>query len=555
MRVVLLFLVAGLVFLSSNRTHCETGAIASGAREATAAGMEILRDGGNAIDAAVAVGLTLGVVDGYNSGIGGGCFMVVHLADGKVVTIDGRETAPAASTREMYIRDGNPVASLSREGALAIGVPGELAAFALALREYGTRPLGELLETAAGLAEAGFAIDADYATLLAENAADLGKFLPADSPFFSGKGTLPEGRILKQPDLAKTYRAIAKQGIEWFYGGPFAEAVQQWMKENDGIMTAADLAQYRAVEREPVHSTYRGYDIYSFPPPSSGGVHVIQILNMLEPFDIAGMKDHPVELIHLLAESMKRAFADRAFWLGDPAFSRVPKGLIDKKYADEWVSGISAETVKPVEHHGTPPRATTEFFEEKHTTHFSVTDSVGNWVAVTATINTSFGSKVMIPGTGVWMNNQMDDFSLQPGVPNYFGLIGGEANSIEPGKRPLSSMSPTLVLKDGDPVISLGAAGGPTIITQTVLNLVRMLDFGMTAAEALEAPRFHHQWLPNVLTVESRISVSERDSLEKLGHQINVVEKIGASQIVTKIPDGKLHAHSDPRIRGWGMSE
>lgn len=552
-----LHFIVPMIVISSMATlaeDTEIGAVATSHPLATESGMEILREGGNAIDAAVAIGLTLGVVDGYNSTIGGGCFILIRLASGEVVAIDGRETAPSAATRSMYLRDGKAVAELSLKGALAIGVPGALAAYDLALRDYGTMKLGALLERAAEIAETGFPIDALYADRLSGAANELREFLPDNSPFFVDGKPLAKGATLKQPNLAGTYRAIAREGTSWFYGGPFAGKLEQWMETHGGIMTAADLRDYKPKKREPVKSTYRGYQVFSFPPPSSGGVHVIQILNMLETRDVPSMQPNGAEFLHLAAESMKRAFADRAYWLGDPDFTPVPRGLLDKGYAAELAQNISEDECTPVTSHGTPPDAKTDFFR-KHTTHFSVADVKGNWVAITATINTPFGSKVVIPGTGVFMNNEMDDFSVEPGVPNYFGLVGGVANEIRPGKRPLSSMSPTIVLKEGEPVVSLGAAGGPTIITQTVLNLVRMLDFGMTAEDALAAPRIHHQWLPDTLKVEAALPEKTRRQLRAKGHKVEVVPEIGASQIVARMPGEKFEAVSDPRIQDAGAVE
>lgn len=529
--------------------RAEKGMVATAHPLATQAAVGVFRSGGNAIDAAVAAGLTLGVVDGYNSGIGGGCFILIRLAEGRVVAIDGREMAPAAAHPEMYVVDGTPDTSLSQTGALASGVPGALAAYARAVKEFGLKPLAELLEPGARRAEEGFPLRRSYAAVIRGTAENLRAFEGSRALFFHEDGSpLREGEILRQPDLARTYRAIAEHGTDWFYRGPFAEAVETWMKEDGGIMTAEDFANYEAPWRDPIRSSYRGHEIIGFPPPSSGGVHVAQMLNILENFDLASLAGDPVERIHLMAEAMKLAFADRAHWLGDPDFAKVPKGLADEGYAEELASRVDPERAMEVGAHSVPPGWEENLFS-RHTTHFSAADSEGNWVAITATVNTSFGSKVVIPGTGVIMNNEMDDFSIHPGVPNAFGLVGSDANRVEPRKRPLSSMSPTLVLREGEPVLSIGAAGGPTIITQTLLAIVGMVDLGMTPAEALAQPRFHHQWYPDSLRVEEQMPEEVVSGLEARGHQIRRVGRIGVSQAVARDGDELLGVH-DPRVPG-----
>lgn len=519
---------------------------------ATDAGVNALRGGGNAVDAAVAAALTLGVVDSHNSGIGGGCFILVRRADGKLLAIDGRETAPAKAHRGMYIRDGEPQTEWSKTGALASGVPGSLAAYDLALKQAGQLELRELLLPAAKIAEQGFAIDVLYAERLAATAEILHQFKDSREIFLKADG-LPheQGELLKQPDLAATYRAIAKDGVDWFYRGRFAAATQDWMEANGGILTAQDFADYRPLLRDPIVSKYRGYQIVGFPPPSSGGIHVAQILNILEPFLLREIYDRgPAEVIHLMAEGMKPAFADRAYWLGDPDFTRVPRGLIRKDYARRLAERIDLDRVTQVDGHGQPPQAATDVFN-RHTTHIAAADLQGNWVAITATINTSFGSKVVIPGTGVLMNNQMDDFSIAPGVPNAFGLIGAEANAIEPGKRPLSSMSPTIVLAGEEPVMTLGAAGGPRIISQVVSAIVHHLELGMPLEQAVGAKRFHHQWVPNVLFVESSMEDRIVHRLERKGHKIERLDYMGFTQAIGRSKDGKsLVGVHDPRVPG-----
>jgi gamma-glutamyltranspeptidase/glutathione hydrolase len=515
---------------------------------ATEAGLAVLKQGGNAIDAAVAVGLTLGVVDGANSGIGGGCFFLIRLADGTFVALDGRETAPSAATRDMFVRDGKGDPKLSQTGALASGVPGALAAYNYVAGHYGRKPLKDLLLPAASLADKGFHLSAAYVGRLKQVERDLGRFPASRAVYFKQGHLLSKGELLRQPDLAATYRAIAAGGIDWFYRGPFAAATEKWMKENGGLLSTKDFADYRVRLREPIHTTYRGYEIISFPPPSSGGVHVAQVLNILENFQIGSLD--PATRLHVMAEAMKLAFADRAYWLGDPDFVKVPRGLLDKDYARELASKINLDHAIPTPTHGTPADAETNVFG-KHTTHFSVADDQGNWVACTATINTSFGSKVVIPGTGVMMNDEMDDFSIQPGVTNFFGLVGGEANAVAPGKRPLSSLSPTIVLKGAQPMIALGAAGGPKIITQVIVELVGMLDLGLGPGAALAQPRIHHQWAPDELQVEQGMPLPLAEALSARGHKVTVPVGTGVSQIVSRSRDGKSFVGAaDPRAEG-----
>ena len=516
---------------------------------ASEAGVRTFQNGGNAIDAAVAAALTLGVADGHNSGIGGGCFMLIRTATGKFVALDGREQAPSAAKREMFLRDGKAETKLSQTGALAIGIPGSLAVYEHALAQYGRLGLDIHLIAAAEIAEGGFRLDRTYANRLAATTDELRQFEGSRRIFLKAGGEpFQAGDTLRQADLAASYRAIAKHGTRWFYGGEFARAIESWMRKNAGLITSDDFASYKFIPREPVRSRYRGYDIIGFPPPSSGGVHVAQILNILEQFDLRALKPDSAEFIHIVAEAMKLAFADRAHWLGDPAFVPVPRGLVADSYGAQLAQRIRRDRVTLVSRHGHPANAGSDVFQ-KHTTHFSAADRDGNWVACTATVNTSFGSKVVVPGTGIILNNQMDDFSIQPGVSNYFGLIGAEANAVEPRKRPLSSMSPTIVLKDGKPILSVGAAGGPTIISQTVLAIIHVIDFGMDIERALKQARFHHQWRPDELRIEKRVPAETRAELEKRGHKLNVVDSMGAAQAVGMAGESLVGA-PDPRGEG-----
>ena len=534
MRVILSScLLLLLSFGSANDALCQEtpwtrGAVASVHPLATDAGLNALKRGGNAVDAAIATAITLGVVDGHNSGLGGGCFILIRAADGTITAIDAREKAPALATRDMYLKDGKVDDAASKTGALAPATPGALAGYALAIEKHGKLKLADLLLPAAELAERGVPIDAVYERKLEAVREDLAKFEGSKAVLFKEDGTLPKkGDILKQADLAHTLRLIAEQGPDAFYKGEIADKVDAWMKAHGGVLRKEDFASYTAQLRDALRTTYRGYEVIGFPPPSSGGVHVAQILNMLEGFDLAGMPKP--DRAHVIAESMKLAFADRAYWLGDPDFVKVPRGLIDRDYAKSLAAKINLQHTIPVPSHGEPPKADTDIFGDllKHTTHLSAADAEGNWVALTQTVNTAFGSKVIVPGTGVILNDEMDDFAVAPGVPNAFKLVGAEANAIAPGKRPLSSMSPTIVLKDGQPFLSIGAAGGPTIITQTLQNLVNILDLKMGVAEAIGSPRIHQQWSPDELRIELAMGDEVMSSLKQRGHTLRETGSIG----------------------------
>ena len=448
-----------------------------------------------------------------------------------------------------HLIDGKLDNEASKTGALASGVPGALRAYELALKKHGKLTLADLLLPAAEIAEKGFPIDEVYERKLAGTAEKLKKFPASAAVFFKADGSpLKKGDLLVQKDLAETYRAIAKHGTAWFYGGDYAQKVESWMKENGGIMTAADFTNYKAVEREPVRAKYRGYDIVAMPPPSSGGVHVAQILQIMEHFPIRDLS--AAQRVHVVTEAMKLAFADRAHWLGDPDFAKVPRGLVDAGYAKDLAAKIDLTKVTAVPSHNMPPRWEGDIFG-KHTTHLCTADAEGNWVALNQTINTAFGSKVIVPGTGVLLNDEMDDFAVQPGVPNAFKLIGAEANAVAPGKRPLSSMSPTIVFKDGQPILCTGAAGGPTIITQALLLISNILDRDMEPNAALKQPRFHHQWAPDELKIEKAFGDETLAELTKLGHKLEPVTAFGACQAILWDADRKLliPAH-DPRVPG-----
>lgn len=547
--VCLLTLLLATVIPAAENNVWPHGAVASVHPLATDAGVRAMKQGGNAVDAAIATAITLGVVDGHNSGLGGGCFILIRAADGTVTAIDGRETAPALATRDMFLNDGKADAEASKTGPLASATPGALAAYELALKKHGKLKLADLLLPAAKIAEDGFAIDEVYARKLAATAIKLKKFEACRAQFFDVTGApLKKGDTLRQADLARSLRAVASRGTGWFYRGEYAANVDAWMRANGGVLRKEDFASYAPALREPLRTTYRGHEIIGMPPVSSGGVHVAQILNMLETFDMAAMP--AADRLHVMAEAMKLAFADRAYWLGDPDFAKVPRGLIDRDYAKELAARIQLDHVALVAGHGTPPRWEGDVFG-RHTTHLSAADADGNWVALTQTINTAFGSKVIVPGTGILLNDQMDDFAVAPGVPNAFKLVGAEANAVAPGKRPLSSMSPTIVLKDGRPLLSLGAAGGPTIITQTLQTIVNVIDFKMDVDTALRQPRIHHQWSPDELKIEKDSGEAVMSDLEKRGHKLDRATTFGACQTVRWDEASKsFHAAHDPRVPG-----
>lgn len=553
-KIILLLFVSFSYFCHANspaNTYAQTSpdgkvAVASVNPNATNIAMDVVAKGGNAVDAAVAVAFALGVVDAHNSGIGGGSFILVRLADGRVLAIDGREMAPAAAHRDMFVQNGKANPELSRTGALAIGIPGSVMALHKLQQEGGKLKFADVLLPSAKLAETGFSVSIQSAERINATTKNLQKFPPAAAIYLDKSGQAHKaGSIIKNPDLARTYRKLAQLGPDYFYKGDFAKRTAEWMKNNDGLVTREDFASYHIKLREPIVSSYKNYTLYGFPPPSSGGIHVTQILNILENFDLH--KATTSERYHLVAEAMKFAFADRAYWLGDSDFVKVPLKLTDKTYAKHIAQKIRLDKVAPGIVHG-DPEVDIPHLMNKHTTHIAAADTDGNWVAITTTVNTSFGSKVVIPGTGVVMNNQMDDFSAQVGAANAFGLVGSDANAVAAKKRPLSSMSPTIVFKDNQPVMTLGAAGGPTIISQVVQNLLYTLEFNMIAEDAIKQPRIHEQWNPDLLFVEAAMPDMVRKALEQKGHDVKVWPSMGASQII-QLRDGKLIPVAEPRVQ------
>lgn len=525
---------------------------------ATEAAIGTLRDGGNAADAAVAAALMLAVVDGYNSGLGGGCFILARSADAAVSAIDGREMAPAASTAKMFFRDGKPDPQLSKTGSLASGVPGAVAAYYQLSQRLGTGRWADAVARAARAASDGFGISPAMAARLAGVTEDLQRFEAAGKIFLREDGSpLQAGEHLVQTDLARTLWEM-REGPESFYHGRFAELTDRWMSRHGGLITKEDFKRYHTVDREPIQSAFREHTVLGFPPPSSGGIHVAQILAMLERFDLSALADeNPANFHHVVGEAMRRAFADRAEWLGDPRFAKVPRGLIDEDYLRRRGESIELGATSPSIKAGMPPGADSHWFgkgttrsESRHTTHISAVDRAGNWIAITSTVNTTMGSKVVIPETGVVMNNEMDDFAIAPGVPNAFGLVGREANAPGPGKRPLSSMSPTIVLRDEEPVLTCGAAGGPRIISAVAQIVLRVIGLKEGVGQAMVAPRIHHQWRPDRLYVERRLPEQIVQQLEDYGHTIEQISAIATAQAITREPGGPFAAVAEPRISG-----
>jgi gamma-glutamyltranspeptidase / glutathione hydrolase len=519
---------------------------------ASRAAIRAFEQGGNAIDAAVAASLMLSVVDGHNSGIGGGCLALVHTAQGHVFAIDGRERAPMKAAPEMFFRDGKPDPKLSQLGPLAAGVPGLIAALDELSTRWGRIGWKDGLLGAARVANDGFKIDVNYARNLQESAAELGQFAEAKRILLSDSEKPPAaGSLLRQVDLAMTLNSIATGGAKWFYADGFAAKLDRFMRDSGGLLSADDLAAYTTVERTPIKTNYRGHQVVGFPPPSSGGIHIAQMLGMLSQFDVKAIfAESPARGFHLLLEVMKRAMADRAHWLGDSDFADVPLGLLDADYLRKRAADIDLDKSQPVASHGQPPNADTNWFgRQKHTTHLTTADQEGNVVAITQTVNTSFGCKMIVPGTGVILNNEMDDFSIAPGVRNAFGLVGSAANAVAPGKRPLSSMSPTIVLNDaGKPTLSCGVAGGPKIITTVLQILVRTLDLGQSIDAAIAAERVHHQWSPDQAVCENALPETVAQALRERGHSVTRIRSGAVAQGVAMAADGTLTAASDPRV-------
>lgn len=483
--------------ISSTFVSGQNGVVSSRSALASEVGVDIMMAGGNAIDAAVATGFALAVTYPSAGNIGGGGFALIRLADGTIRALDSRERAPAAAHRDMFLdEEGNVVPGLATASHAAAGVPGTVDGLLMLLEAHGTMSRQEVLEPAIRLAEEGFPLPEDLARQF-RRVLDSMRDYPASMAKFSKNGEpYQAGEIWRQPELARTLRLIAEHGREGFYAGETAAKIVAEMQRGNGLITEQDLADYRSIWREPIRSSYRGYTVWGMPPPSSGGALIAQMLNMLEPFDIGSMGWGSPETIHLMVEAERRAYADRAQHLGDPDYVDVPLAmLIDPEYARERFSDFDPERATPSSQVG--PGHWPE--ESPQTTHFSVMDQWGNAVALTTTLNSSYGNKIVVEGTGILLNNEMDDFAAKPGVANQFGLTGRDANAIEPGKRMLSSMSPTIITKDDQPFLVTGTPGGSTIITTTLQIIINVIDHQMSLEEAVAAPRFHHQWQPDAI--------------------------------------------------------
>ncbi len=527
------------------------GMVSGPEKLASEAGLDMLKKGGNAVDAAVATGFALAVTLPRAGNIAGGGFMLVHLADSdEQVFIDYREMAPAGASRDMFLNeDGTVDKRKAYNSVSAAGIPGTVAGLIHALEKYGTLDLKTVIQPAIDLAEKGFEVPAALHLNLRSAAKRLSRNDEANRVYLGGTGTAPEmGILFKQPDLAATLKRVRDKGFDGFYKGKTAELIAAEMRRGGGVMNTEDLASYRAIERQPVRSSFRDYDIVSAPPPSSGGVHVSQILKLLEPFPIEEMGHNSAAYLHLLIESMKLAYADRSEYLGDPDRTEIPvKALTSESYLDGRRALIKDDVATPSE---VIKPGNVDDHESTETTHFSIVDQFGNVVTNTYTINFSFGSGIVVPGTGMLLNNEMDDFAAKPGFPNGYGLVQGEANAVAAGSRPLSSMTPTLVFKDGKPWVATGSPGGSRIITAVAQTLLNLMAFDMTLGMATSSPRIHHQWMPDMAMVEPGISADTVNILEASKHKILRSDSTIGRVNSVQIEDGWFYGYADPRRPG-----
>ncbi|WP_299184535.1 gamma-glutamyltransferase [uncultured Psychrobacter sp.] len=526
----------------------KNGMVATQEALASDIGLQILKDGGNAVDAGVAVGFALAVTLPRAGNIGGGGFMMIYDAkQGKTVALDYREKAPSSASRDMYLdEEGNAVSDLSRFHGLAIGVPGTVAGLLKALEDHGTMSREQVMAPAIALAEDGIEVTAGLSESLEALSDRLQKWPSTQKIFFKADGSAYQpGERLYQPELARSLKLIAAQGADGFYKGETARKLVKAVNEAGGSMSLQDLANYEAIAREPVKGDYRGYEIVSMPPPSSGGIHIVQILNILEGYPLKDYGHNSAQTIHLMAEAMQLAYADRAEYLGDSDFIDVPaSGLTSQAYADQLRTLIDPNKATPA---STIKANNPLPYESDQTTHFSIVDKDGNAIANTYTLNFSYGTGLVADGTGILLNNEMDDFSAKPGTPNGYGLLGGEANSVEANKRPLSSMSPTLVFKDDKPYIVTGSPGGSRIITTVTQILSNVIDHDMNIAEATHAPRIHDQWLPDEIRTEKALNIDTVKKLESMGHTVSPKATMGSTQSIMLTPNG-VYGSSDPRI-------
>ena len=543
-------LVSAGAILEGQRMHpvqSKEGMVVTSHFLATQSAQEVLKNGGNAIDAAVTAAFSLAVTQPRSGNIGGGGFMLISSEKkNEVVAIDYREKAPSKATVDMFLdKEGNADSQVSRYSHLAAGVPGTVAGLAMALEQYGTISLEEAMAPAVKLAEEGFIVTPRFSDGLKKKEKMLKKWESSMKIFYKADGTYYEpGDLFVQKDLAATLKRISENGIKEFYEGRTAELLVAEMAKHGGLISMEDMKNYSPGFRTPVHGNYRGYDIYSMSPPSSGGTHVVQILNILEGYPISEYGHNSAKTIHLMAEAMKRAYADRSHYLGDEDFLKVPlKGLTSKKYAEVLRKEIDLKKATPsasIAPNNPIP------YESNETTHFSIVDKFGNAVSNTYTINFSYGSGIVVEGAGFLLNNEMDDFSAKPGVPNAYGLLGGEANKIEPNKRMLSSMSPTIVKQDGKNFLVTGSPGGSRIITTTLQVIMNVIDHKLNIQSAVAAPRIHHQWLPDEIRVEEGLSPDTIVALQEMGHKIKVKSAMGAIQSIM-IKDDMMFGAADPR--------
>jgi gamma-glutamyltranspeptidase/glutathione hydrolase len=538
----------------SDPVRGKNGMVVSASELASQVGIDILKKGGNAVDAAVAVGFTLAVTYPAAGNLGGGGFMVIHLKDGKNTTIDYREKAPITAKENLYLDSlGNYDPNLSQFGVTSVGVPGSVAGLIYALEKYGSLSLEDVIQPAIDLAENGFNLEYQLAKSLENENNYFVKYASSKKIFTKNGSPLKEGEKLLQSDLANTLKQISDNGVKGFYEGKIAQLIVSQIKSNGGYITLKDLQSYNATERVPIQTNYRGYDVVTMGPPSAGGITLLQLLNILENHNFEVKEWGSSKYIHLLVEAMKYVFADRSIHIGDPDFYNVPeKWLISKTYAKEIFNKIG-ETATPSENifPGNPPQK-----ESEETTHYSVIDRYGNAVSTTTTLNSSYGSKIVVEGAGFLLNNEMDDFSSKPGIPNQFGLIGSEANKIESGKRMLSSMTPTIIIKKGKPFMIVGSPGGstiPTVILQIILNV---LEFKMDISQAINMPRIHHQWLPDKIDYEKfGLSLDVIDALKKKGEIIGEERILGRVEgIISDYNEQIFYGTSDPRGFGAAIS-
>ena len=551
--VIIFFCTINLAADSKDPVRGKNGMVVSASNLATQVGIEILKKGGNAIDAAVAVGFALAVTYPAAGNIGGGGFMVIHLQDGTNKTIDFREKAPQ-SVNEFIFQDsvGNFLPDKSQEGVTSSGVPGSVAGLIYALEKYGTLNLKEVIQPAIDLAMNGFELEYHLAKSF-EYALDYFNKYPSSKKIFSKEGkAYNEGDLFIQEDLGKTLQLIKEKGIDGFYKGRTAELIVKQINSEGGYITLKDLAYYTPIERVPLTTDYKGYEIVTMGPPSGGGVTLLQMLNILENYSFKKQEWGSSQYIHKLVMAMKYAFADRSKHIGDPDFYNVPiDWLLSKKYAKEIFNKIDSTATSSSE---ILPGNNLGFIESEETTHYSVIDKFGNAVSTTTTINSSYGSGIVVDGAGFLLNNEMDDFSSKPGVPNQFGLIGSEANKIEPGKRMLSSMSPTIVLKDNKPFLIVGSPGGSTISTVVLQVIMNVLDFDMNIQQAIDMPRIHHQWLPDIINYEDfGLSLDVIQSLQNLGHIFGDIRILGRVEgIIFDSENQIFYGATDPR--GYGAA-